>query len=880
MTQDPHAPLRDDVRLLGTLLGETLRTQVGDTLYQTVERVRGLSKSAHAGQDADFVELEKVLAALPVEDATSLARAFSQFLALANIAEQHHRVRRARQYAAREDTPPQPGSCEEVFARLLKQGITADALYHAVCHQRVELVLTAHPTEVARRTLLHKHNRVAQALELRDRPDLTMLERKETLDALRREVISIWQTDEIRRERPTPVDEARGGLVVLEEILWDAVPRFLRSVDVALQQATGRALPPLAQPITFGSWMGGDRDGNPNVTPEVTRRVCLLARVMGCTLFLREIQQLRGELSNIRCTDELRARVGDAREPYRAFLAPIRDKLRRTLAHLEALLQGQTPPEGEIYVEEGPLAEDLLLCHRSLHGSGAGLIADGRLLDIIRRLACFGLGLVKLDLRQESSRHTEALDAVTTHLGLGSYASWDEKKRQEFLVTELSGRRPLIPPDLPTSDRVRDVLETFRVAAEVHSMLGAYVISMATSPSDVLAVELLQREARIRKPLRVVPLFETVDDLRHAGGTIRALLSIPWYREHIQGKQEVMIGYSDSTKDAGRLTAAWELYKAQEDVAAACREQDVQLTLFHGRGGSVGRGGGPTFLAILSQPPGTVNGSLRVTEQGEMIQAKFGLPGIAHRTLELYATATLVATMTPPKAPSARWRELMEKLSNSACQAYRGVVRKDPRFVTYFRQATPVQELGALNIGSRPAKRTASGGVESLRAIPWIFAWTQTRLMLPSWLGVGEAVDEAIAQGLESELKDMYEHWPFFQSTIDLIEMVLAKCDARIAAQYDKRLVSGELQALASDMRARLDTAIRCTLRLTGHKRLVENNPVLRRSIDVRNPYVDPINLLQVELLRRLRAGASDEGLNDALLITINGIAAGMRNTG
>ena len=532
------------------------------------------------------------------------------------------------------------------------------------------------------------------------------------------------------------------------------------------------------------------------------------------------------------------------------------------------------------------LADPLHLCYRSLESTGAGILARGRLLDILRRVACFGLTMVRLDLRQESSRHTEALDALTTHLGLGSYAQWDEPERQAFLCRQLDAGGGVITEALDASDsfnaNVRDVLETFRRAASLHpASLGAYVISMAQRPSDVLAVEVLQAAAGLAPPLRVVPLFETVADLKGAGACMRELLAIPSYRDRGTGRQEVMLGYSDSAKDGGRLAAAWELYQAQEQIVAACREHDTHLTLFHGRGGTVGRGGGPTHLAIRSQPPGSVNGALRVTEQGEMIAAKFDLHGIAIRTLEVYTTATLEATLLSSEQPEGRWRERMQQLADSSRASYRQMVYDTPQFLAYFRAATPEVELGQLKIGSRPARRGAGSGVESLRAIPWVFAWMQTRLLLPSWLGLSEAFEGAIGDGHLEQLKEMYQRWPFFQSTLDLVEMVLAKTSPDITAHYGKRLVPDELRSIGEDLRGRLRQAVTLLLQVTGRERLLEENPVLRRSIDVRNPYVDPINLVQAEILCRLRRQpVRDELLLDALLVTVNGIAAGMRNTG
>ena len=885
--RDPHERLRDDVRLLGGLLGETLRLREGAALYETVERVRALSKSGRAGGESDLDALADLLRALPVESAVPVARAFSHFLTLANIAEQHHRVRRRRQYLRDPHAAPQRGSCDETFARLMSHGVTADALHAATTSMRVELVLTAHPTAITRRTLIQKHLRIADALSRQDRDDLTAPERQEVVETLRREVMASWETDEIRARRPTPVDEAIAGLLIFEQTLWDAVPRFLRSLDASLTRATGRPLPLDAAPLRFGSWMGGDRDGNPTVTPRVTHLACGVARWMAADLYEREIAALRAELSMTPATKELQTRANGAREPYRAVLREVRDRLRATrdhfggqLARAELLKGDATPGKAAPYLSVADLREPLQLCYRSLVETGQQVIADGRLTDLLRRTAAFGVTLVRLDLRQHAARHAAALDAITRHRGDGAYLEWDEAKRQAYLTAALRGSAPLVPDDLEADDDVRDVVATFRLAGLLDpESLGAYVISMAQAPSDVLAVEAFQAHSKHR--LRVVPLFERVDDLGAAAGTLRELLAIPEYRRRIGTEQEVMIGYSDSAKDGGRLAANWALYLAQESIVDVCREANVQLTLFHGRGGSISRGGGPTYLAIQSQPPGSVDGRLRVTEQGEMIQAQFGLPEIATRTLELYTTATLAATLEVAAQPDPRWRPVMDRLARVARGVYREVVHDNPRFVEYFRKATPEVELGVVPIGSRPARRTEDGGVDSLRAIPWVFAWTQTRLLLPSWLGTGEALSAALERGELEVLREMYEHWPFFRSTLDLIAMVLAESDARIAAEYDRRLVPPDLQPVGTDLRRRLEATIHSVLTTTGKERLLTENVVLRRSIEVRNPYVYPINLVQIELLRRLREeGHDDPQITNAFQVTVNGIAAGMRNTG
>lgn len=890
MTQDDLHALRDDVRLLGNLLGETLRQQEGDTLFETVERVRALAKHARLGTAADFDALERVLRELPLDHALAVARAFAHFLALANIAEQHHRLRRRREYQRDPDAPPQRASFADSFARLLASGVTPETLHEQVRALRIELVLTAHPTEVTRRTLRQQARRIAALLERKDHPDLTPGELADVLDALRREVTAAWKTNEARPGQLTPIDEVKGGLVVVEQTLWDAVPHYLRALDHTLLAATSRPLGVDVAPIRFGSWIGGDRDGNPAVTPAVTTQACLLARWLAADLYFKEIAALRSELSMREGSPELQARVGNGPEPYRLLLKEIRDRLAYTRDWIGRVLNGERTLEGwqadpRAYRDPEQLAEPLHLCYRSLRETGAAIVADGRLSDVIRRLACFGLSLVRLDLRQEAGRHTAALDAITEHCGLGSYAAWEESQRLAYLCNQLDGGGRAVATAFGAANlfppQVRDVIGTFQQAATLPpGSLGAYVISLASRPSDVLAVELLQLAAGIEPPLRVVPLFERVPDLRGAGACLNDLLAIGWYRERIQGHQEVMVGYSDSAKDDGRLTAAWELYKAQEEVVAACRARDIRVTLFHGRGGTVDRGGGPMHLAIQSQPPGSVNGSLRVTEQGETIDSKFGLSGIALRTLERYTTAVLEATLRPADDPEPRWRRQMQGLADTARATYRRLVHDTPEFAAYFRAATPQAEIEKLKIGSRPARRTPAAGLEALRAIPWVLAWTQTRLMLPAWLGVGAALDEAVRAGGQHELCEMYDAWPFFRSTLDLVEMVLAKASPDISARYDRRLVPAHLWPLGEELRERLRRTVVTLLSVTRHRELLEHNPVLRRSVDVRNPYVDPINLVQVEILSRLRNGGDPGLLRDALLVTVNGIAAGMRNTG
>ena len=766
-----------------------------------------------------------------------------------------------------------------------------------------------------RRGLLQKYTNISRALEVRDYQNLSPFEMTENDDAIRREIFGIWETDAIRKKKPTPTDEAYGGLLVFEQTLWNELPAYLRELSLTLEKATGRALPLTAAPTRFSSWMGGDRDGNPNVTHLVTRRAVWLAQWMAAVLYEREIDKLRFELSMSACDSTLAAMTDNAHEPYRVYIKKTLNKMTASRIRLENLLQEGATTITDYYRNTAELTEELMVVYRSLVATNMEVIAAGRLTDILRRLAVFGLYLVKLDIRQESSRHARTMAEITQALGMGDYAAYPENEKIAFLCAELRERRPLVPSDLECSEESRQVLDTFTMLAQIRSeSLGAYVISMAKQASDVLVVHLLQKVTGRKKPLRVVPLFETIEDLQNAPRIIRNLLNIPEYRELAGNRQEIMIGYSDSSKDSGILTAAWHLYRCQEEIIAVCREAGVEVTLFHGRGGTVGRGGGPTHLAILSQPPGSVEGRIRVTEQGEMIQAKFGLPSVARRTLEIYTTAVLRASLEPPPGPPESYRQLMEQLSDSAAHSYRSLVYENPKFIDYFRAVTPEHELGNLNIGSRPAARPAprepqasvptgsrpaarpaprepqasvptgsrpdrrrAGGIESLRAIPWIFAWTQIRLLLPSWLGVGAALGKIKDS---TELGAMRRDWYFFRSFIDLIEMVLIKTDATIAAYYDDALVPADLKDVGRLIQAELRETMQNVLRLSGTEALVAYDANLQREIRYRSIWLDPLNTLQVEYLKRLRADGENESLRRGLLLTINGIAAGLKNTG
>ncbi|MBL1377708.1 phosphoenolpyruvate carboxylase [Zobellella iuensis] len=872
---DNHAALRANVGLLGQLLGDTIKAHHGQAFLDKIETIRQLAKSARQGNQDDQQQLLSTLKNLSDDELLPVARAFNQFLNLANVAEQFHTISREYQRSAG------PSPLHQVFERLKGADIDDNRIKEAVAALDIELVLTAHPTEVTRRTFIHKHvqlNDCLAALEL----DLPEPEKAEILARVEQLIAQAWHSNEIRSLRPTPVDEAKWGFAVIENSLWPALPQFIRQLDQQLQDHLGVRLPLDAAPVRFASWMGGDRDGNPFVTAKVTREVLLLGRWMASSLFLNDIQELVSELSMSQANRELYIQSGESDEPYRAVLRRLREDLRETLMHLNARVQGQKTDARDLITSTEQLREPLELCYRSLHECGLGMIADGLLLDVIRKVACFGIHLLKLDVRQDGDRHTQALAEITRYLGLGDYAEWSESDKQAFLLNELNSRRPLLPRQWQPSDDTKEVLDTCKVIAEhPRDAFGIYIISMAGAPSDVLAVQLLLKEAGVDFPLPVAPLFETLDDLNRGAEVIEQLYALPWYRGYLQGHQYVMIGYSDSAKDAGMMAAGWAQYSAMEQLVNLSAKEQVKLTLFHGRGGSLGRGGGPARQAILAQPPGSTLGGLRVTEQGEMIRFKFGLPRIAIDSLALYASAVLEANLLPPPEPEPQWRELMDTMARVSCDHYRSLIRGEPDFVPYFRAATPELELGKLPLGSRPAKRKPDGGVESLRAIPWIFAWTQNRLMLPAWLGAHKGLEQAIKDGQENTLVAMNKRWPFFRARLDMLEMVFLKADLGLAAYYDSVLVPEALKPLGVRLREELKASMDLILQLKEEAELLSDQPWIKESIKLRNPYTDPLNVLQAELLKRSRQqGEIHPVLDQALMVTIAGIAAGMRNTG
>jgi phosphoenolpyruvate carboxylase len=853
------------------MLGDTIRSSLGDEWLSTIEEIRQLGKSANPANERQVIEqLKALLTPMTTDELSQVVAAFAQFLNLANIAEEQYTV------AQHQDNP-----VVDYLNQLKQQEIAPAHLKASIQRLNIELVLTAHPTEVTRRTLINKYREIADQL---DRLDVHQALNKDTREVEQRiaELIAqAWHTNKIREQRPTPVDEARWGFAVIEHSLWDAVPQFVKKLEQTLVSNFNLELPIDATPVKIASWMGGDRDGNPRVTAEITTEVLLLSRWKAIDLFLRDIEKLIAELSIAPATEAFIALAGgNTAEPYRAVLRQLRKQLFELRDRISEKLAGDTIHPAKLQFSNQQLLQPLLACYQSLNQSGLSCIANGALKDTLIRAYCFGTHLLKLDIRQDSERHLQVLSELTRYLGVGDYAQWEEKDKIHFLQKELKEKRPLFPRRWQPSAEVQEVLDTLKVIAENDSdSFGIYIISMARSASDVLAVQLLLKESGVDWAMPVAPLFETLDDLNNAKSITEQLLSIEWYRNYIRDHQYIMIGYSDSAKDAGVLSAAWAQYRAQESLVAQAKQHNIKLTLFHGRGGTIGRGGGPARDAILSQPPGSVEGGLRVTEQGETIRYKFGMPALAVRSLNLYASAVLEALITPPPQPQPEWRRLMDQMSQQATDIYRGVVRHNPEFVSYFRQATPEQELANLPLGSRPAKRKPGGGIESLRAIPWIFAWSQNRLVLPSWLGAMQAIAAAM-EAQKPTLQQMRRQWPFFKSRLSMLEMVFSKADPLLSAAYDHALVDKDKQYIGKQLRQQLEQDIQTLTTISGISELMEHDAWNRDSIKMRAPYLLPLHVVQIELLKRSRRDPQHPKLQMSLMTSIAGIAAGLRNTG
>lgn len=879
---EQYAALRGNVNLLGQLLGQTIKDSQGQEILDKVEEIRALAKSSRSGNSEDRQALINVLHGLSDEELLPVARAFNHFLNLANVAEQFHTVSRFNDVGFCQLAPLT--QTLKTLVNSAKNGeVDANHIAEALSKLHINLVLTAHPTEVTRRTIINKHVELSDCLASLERTDNLEYEREAILNRVAQLISQAWHTDDIRHSRPTPIDEAKWGFAVIENSLWHAVPRFLRQFESQVQEHFELSLPLDYSPIEFTSWMGGDRDGNPFVTAQVTQQVLDHGRWMALDLYSRDIAKLSTELSMSEASDELVNLAEQEFEPYRAVLKKLKSQVNETVTHLSAKIKNKGTEAQDLITDIAQIKQPIEACYRSLLENNMKVVANGLLLDVLRRVNSFGLRLAKLDVRQDSSRHSGLFSELTRYLGLGDYHQWQEEDKQAFLLAELNSRRPLLPKHWQPSSDVQEVLDTFDViAAQDSQTFGLYIISMARTASDVLAVQLLLKESGCKFNLPVAPLFETLDDLNAGKDVIEQLLDNTWYRGHIQNTQNVMIGYSDSAKDAGMMAAGWAQYESMDKLVQLAEQRGIELVLFHGRGGTVGRGGAPAAQALRSQPPGSLKGGLRVTEQGEMIRFKFGLPDVALQSLNIYAGAVLESNLLPPPEPKAQWRDVMALISEQSCDHYRNVVRHDENFVPYFRMATPEQELGKLPLGSRPAKRNPHGGVESLRAIPWIFAWSQNRLMLPAWLGALNGLQAALDKYGIDTLNEMSQQWPFFRARLEMLEMVFSKADSWLSEHYDDALVEPMYQPLGVKLREELDKAISLVQSLSPQKSLLADQPWIKQSIALRNPYTDPLNLLQVELLRRSRQteGASEGDIDNALMITMTGIAAGMRNTG
>lgn len=913
---DKDAPLRDDIRLLGRALGDTVREQEGEAVFGILERIRQTSIRFRRDEDEGARrELEAMLDGLSPDYTIQITRAFSYFSHLANIAEDQHHIRRTRAHALGASAP-RAGTMAHALARAGEAGIGRSRLQAFFARALVVPVLTAHPTEVRRRSTINREMDVARLLAERGRGEMTPEEEATSDEELRRAVLTLWQTSLLRRIKLEVMDEVANGLAHYDYTFLRELPRFYAGLEdylAALDPAWAQAEMPSF--FRMGSWIGGDRDGNPFVTADVLRRTLRMQSARAFGFYFAELHALGGELSldarRVGVSERLAAlakRSPDHAanrddEPYRRAIAGM-------VARLTATARGLEIPEaqravlgdgGGAYADSAAFFTDLDVVHRSLVANGSTLLARGRLRRLRRAVDVFGLHLASVDLRQNADVHERVVGELFEAAGSGvDYLKLDEGGRIKELLRELETARPLASPFVIYSEQTQSELAIARTAAEMRRGYGAaavpnYVISKTDGVSDILEVALLLKEAGLLRPregeldVNIVPLFETIGDLQHCGPVMDALLALPEYGRLLEsrgGVQEVMLGYSDSNKDGGFLTSGWELYKAENALVEVFRRRGVGLRLFHGRGGSIGRGGGPTYQAILAQPGGAVQGMIRVTEQGEVIAAKYSNPEVGRRNLEIMAAATLEATLLQPEqeAPRPEFIAAMEELSASAYRAYRSLVYETEGFERYFWESTVIGEIANLRIGSRPASRTKSMRIEDLRAIPWVFSWAQCRLMLPGWYGFGAAVKAFLAShpqdGMDL-LRAMYGEWPFFETLLSNMDMVLAKSDIAIASRYAELVEDTRLrEAVFPRLRGEWKDSIDALLAIMDQDALLGSNPLLGRSIRNRFPYLDPLNHLQIELLKRHRAGDADDRVVQGIHLTINGVAAGLRNTG
>ena len=907
---DKDEPLRENIRLLGRMLGETVREQEGKETFDLVESIRQSSIRFHRAEDQTArQELENTLNGLSRARTIHIIRAFSYFSRLANIAEDQHHISRARVRSV-DRTTPRPGTLARAKKDVIASGLSPQVLRAFFTTASIFPVLTAHPTEVGRKSTLDREREIADLLLARDRTHMTQTEQDESDEALGRAILTLWQTGLLRKSKLRVIDEVANGLAFFDQTFLKEMPKLYASLEdrLAALDPTG-VDQPLPSFLRIGSWIGGDRDGNPFVTADVLQQTLNMQSTHAVAFYRHELELLSTELSLdtrlVKISAELEALAASAtttpihrdNEPYRLAIAVMLSKL----ASLEKRLAGHDTPPDSGYARASALGDDLDIVHQSLTDHGSNALARGRLRHLRRAVDVFGFHLASLDMRQNSDVHERVVGELLKVASEGkAYGELSEAERVKLLLEELASPRLITLPYWNYSAETQSELAILREAANQHRRLGRdaipnYVISKADSVSDVLEVALLLKEVGLLRPItgemdiNIVPLFETIADLQAAAAIMDALFQLPAYRRLLTSRnatQEVMLGYSDSNKDGGFLTSGWELYRAEIALIGVFEKQSIRLKLFHGRGGSVGRGGGPSYDAILAQPGGAVQGAIRITEQGEVIAAKYGNPELGRRNLEVLAAATLEATLLHANeaAPKPAYLLAMQELSDLAFKAYRGLVYETEGFNRYFRESTVIGEIANLNIGSRPASRTKSQAIEDLRAIPWVFSWAQCRLMLPGWYGFGSAIKAYTskhgAAGTEL-LKEMARDWPFFKTLLSTMDMVLAKTNIAIASRYADLVSDKALrEAIFGRLSDELEQSRSGLLAMTGHAALLEGNPLLARSIRNRFPYVDPLNHLQIELLKRHRAGDEDNRVVLGIHLTINGIAAGLRNSG
>ncbi|WP_334175376.1 phosphoenolpyruvate carboxylase [Pseudoxanthobacter sp.] len=916
--QEEEKALRDTIRRLGKLLGDTVRDHRGVAIFDVVERIRQTSVAFHRSDNEDArAELEDLLSALTPDEAVPIVRAFAYFSHLANIAEDQHNIRRRRDLALA-GAPAVQGTLAEVLDRAREAGLKAADIRAFFGRALVSPVLTAHPTEVRRKSTLDREHDIGAILAEMSRVSLTPAELAERNEALERQVLTLWQTNMLRQNKLTVRDEVANGISYYGTTFLAAVPALYARLEDALARMEGKdpvmVRDRVAPFLRMGSWIGGDRDGNPFVTAEVLRQTVNMHARRAFRFYLDELNVLGTELSIaadvVPASAELMALAQSspdhsphrAGEPYRRAIAGLYARIWATAEALDCLEAGR-PPAGPapVYADAQAFAADLAVIDASLRAHQARVLARGRLRTLRRAVDCFGFHLASLDLRQNSAVHERVVAELFEAVRPGThYLELDEAARIALLTDELKTARLLSTPFVAYSEETEKELAIFRTAADAKARFGHWVIptciiSMTQGVSDLLELALLLKEVGIVRAdgtsgVHLVPLFETIEDLRNSSGVMDALLSLPVYRALVASRgdeQEVMLGYSDSNKDGGFVTSGWELYKAEIGLVEVFARHGVRMRLFHGRGGSVGRGGGPSFDAILAQPGGAVDGQIRITEQGEIISSKYANAEVGRTNLEVLAAATLDASLLQPResAPDPAFLDAMEEISAAAFAAYRGLVYETPGFETYFWESTVINEIATLNIGSRPAARRKTRRIEDLRAIPWVFSWAQCRLMLPGWFGFGSAIAAWLKANPERGypfLQQMYRAWPFFRTQLSNMDMVLAKSSLAIASRYAGLVEDEDLRnAIFPRIEAEWHATVDALKTIMGHERLLEDNPLLERSIRQRFPYMDPLNHVQVELLRLHRSGSeSNANVLTGIQLTINGISAGLRNSG